>query len=171
MGVHFDYKKNYRQFLYWNITTTVVSVILGILTYSVYKHLRQGLESIEILMFFVSYFSQHLATASVQTTYVTFIYCLHQRFHSLNLLLRLLFSHLKVNFFIFITFNFHFTWHSDEFLSKRAMPIHFRKQESIAFIKFTGKMHALLTEIMEELNRCYSMQVVQKNHCFCFWYW
>lgn len=39
------------------------------------------------------------------------------------------------------------------------MSINLHKSESIAFIKFMGRLHDLLTGIMENINYCYSMQV------------
>lgn len=34
------------------------------------------------------------------------------------------------------------------------------KEEYVAFIKFTGRLHELLTEIMENIDKCYSLQVM-----------
>lgn len=48
---------------------------------------------------------------------------------------------------------------SDKFLGKNAQPIAFSKEESIDFIKCTGRMHELLTGIMDQLNQCYALQV------------
>lgn len=47
----------------------------------------------------------------------------------------------------------------DEFLSKRVVPLQFRKQEAITFVKFIGKKHDLLTGIMDRLNKCFGLQV------------
>lgn len=55
---------------------------------------------------------------------------------------------------------------SDEFLSKQAVPPQFRKQEAIAFVKFTGKMHDLLTGIMMDLNKCFALQVRKCTNFF-----
>lgn len=33
------------------------------------------------------------------------------------------------------------------------------KEENIAFIKFTGRLHDALTETMESIDQCYSLQV------------
>lgn len=40
------------------------------------------------------------------------------------------------------------------------MSIKFHKKESIDFIRFIGRQHDSLTEIMDTINFCYSLQVI-----------
>lgn len=88
MGVYFDYKKKYRNFLLCNLAATVVSLSLALLTYSVYKDVQKNLTIVQVMLFFTSYIFQHFEAATVLTTYVIMIFCLHKRFDSLNTLLR-----------------------------------------------------------------------------------
>lgn len=65
-------------------------------------------------------------------------------------------------FRIIICFLEHFFSNRKQFLNNNNaiwMSIKFHKKESIAFIRFIGRQHDSLTEIMDKINFCYSLQV------------
>lgn len=63
-----------------------------------------------------------------------------------------------------------FSIHRKHFFSgnKLKMSILSRKNESVCMIKFIGRLHLLLLNIIDQFNYCYSFQVCRALH-FCLW--
>lgn len=132
IGFYVPYKQLRRRGLYWNTTTTVISLVLAALTY---QNVHTIGSTFYVISYILCYLTQHFAGATVLAMYLIWIFGLGKRFVILNNLLR------------------------NKFLIVNTLPIGFHKKDSISFIKLTGRLHLLLTGVTEQVNRCYSLQV------------
>lgn len=158
VGVTLDYKRKFQRILFWYITNLVTALILTVLTFVTYIQ-YQSSNDLYVVKFLCSCVFQHFMMATMLTTYCVFIFNVYQRFNILNSMLRWVFrTEKKLKFYIFsniILISYRMKFCSQNLKKKLAQS----KEEYVAFIKFTGRLHELLTEIMENIDKCYSLQV------------
>lgn len=98
---------------------------------------------------------------AVSMSYAIFIRGLYVRLAALNTLLRYSHSLQYAEMVLIISFIF-FNWNRNRFLMDKRLNVFFGVylKDSIDFIKFVGRQHAFLTDITEQLNVCYGLQVL-----------
>lgn len=172
MDIHLNHKKEHRRIcLYYAIGLNIIFILM-ILTYVYHDYLRENYLSHSLsvsvqISFFVAL--QACTSTVITISFIIFIYNIHKRFSVLNSILRFRFLLLrmqtKLSFFwvpfLFCNFSI-FIPNRNRFLNKKELNISIivnQKDESINVIKFIGRQHLQLTDLMDQLNFCYSFQV------------
>lgn len=152
-GVYFNYRREYRYVWLSIAVITILSLVFMAASCFLYKK-YQGDK-----ICFAYYLVGETLIISAQTlpflSYITLLRNLHERLGALNSLLRFwLFSHSHDFLHIFDILFLILIRNRKQF-----MLINIRKEDSINFVKFTGRQHSFLTGIMDQINFCYSFQV------------
>lgn len=103
----------------------------------------------------------HFGWISVMLSFLIFICLLHEKFVALNALLRCACFFYQIGFNEDSKCSFNICYRN-RFLNRITLKVSVNicKKNSIDVVKFVGRQHAFLTDIMDQLNVCYAFQVL-----------
>lgn len=136
----------------------IVSIFLIAMTINPYTS-----NSINVLLYFVSTFIQNGVTIQTSMSFVFLIRTLHTRFAALNRFFRYFHQYFPFNevFFFnhlcFVICN-RCQFFKGNLVKVKSFDVH--KIDSINVIKMIGCQHKFLVEVMDQINMCYSLQMM-----------
>lgn len=159
--IHFNHKRDCRYSWLCIMTSTLIMLFHSVLKVILWH------DSLLSLLFRFGVNFVHFGTISAVTSLIIFMRSLCERFTALNTLLRWfpLFwiecsEYFRMLFFITC-------YYRSRFLRGNAFKVstNIYRKDSIDVIKFVGRQHAFLTDIMDQLNYCYGFQVIPLASC------
>lgn len=159
VGIRFNYLKENRRAWQYCTILNLLSFLLFVPTYNNYMHIEKR-NTITFLVFFASCTTQSGLYIQTTTSFIILIRAIYTRFAALNQFSRYFMDFIQQNLFTF-------SWsllslNRNQFLhgNMKRMSIDIHKIDSMDSINFIGYQHGYLTTIVDELNFCYSFQVL-----------
>lgn len=158
--MQFDYKKEYQRTWIYYIVGSLVGILLLTTTYMFYDFF-DTFTTFDLVHFYASYIFQFFELFAVSISYIILLENLHRRFVAQNSILR--FSLILTRDWIRVqhSINLTLSWNRNRFMIGHTMKLSItsHKDESVKTIKFIGRQHSFLIDIMDNVNSCYSFQV------------
>lgn len=167
MGIHFNYKRDNRHG--WLLCAAMITVTLSLMAASsmVYRYYETDYAILSLIDFFGIEILQVFVLNLPVLSCTILLRSLQKRFNVLNCLLRFTITILLItktgDFQCLICFYFVLVVENrDGILSENSLQlsVSVRKADSIDTTKFIGRQHSSLTDIMDQINFCYSFQVL-----------
>lgn len=164
LGVKINYQKQKRiVILTFGVFFTSASVFIAITAYA-YRAYHIPSKAFIMTMFYASYASQTFMVLANVLIYTFELLTLRHRYKLLNELIRFGYSspHPDLSFnLILIPYDTPFRVH---FLRERKIePIILNDWKSAEFVQHLSRLHDHLNDVMDEINACWSVQVMMKN--------